>query len=170
MPVTTRIADFPGSRASPQFDTGVFEAIAFVVLILLGVGLCFVHQPASRRAAFLQGSSVIGVLFAMNIGTSVVGPAQGESMVLNQEAEITTTAPRAFGPLGVGTLITGRSHSHAQTVEFGSETTVECTALTRIGKDTYCSVPYSAISGQVSGGSDLQNLSPGQEVWIKQMR
>ena len=165
-PVTTRIAVFLGERLGSGFDSTAFEGVAFLVLILLGAGLCFVHQPRTRPAAFVRGSSVIGVLFGMNIGSSFVAAAAGEPLLLDQSAQISMTQPRAFGPLGIGTVLTGRSLAATQTVELGGQTTVPCSNSLTIGGDTYCATPFGAISCSIVNDASLGAVAADQEVWI----
>lgn len=166
--VTTRIAVELGTRFNPNFDTPQFELVAFLILFALGLGLCFVNRPRSRRSAFAQSTSVIAVLFAMNTGATLVGAASAQTVDLGTSAQVSTTRPRAFGPLGIGTLLTGQSYTTEQNIQLTGATTLPCNETMQIGSQSYCAVSPEALAANVADPSQLQALQQAQQLWILQ--
>lgn len=162
--VTTKISQVVGRYAGPHLDAVWFESLAFLVLLGLGLGLCFVFRPRSRPAAFVQGSSVIGVLVSMNIGAQAVMMAQAQEVTVHGKVLYSLEEPRAFGPFGVGTLLTGRSSVTGTALTVDSDVIVTCAQQKRVGKETYCAVDGAAA--QMLGVPQTGTLS--NKVWIQQ--
>lgn len=162
--VTTKIAHFVGRYGGESWDSVWFETVAFAVLIALGLGLCFVFRPRNRPAAFAQGSSVIGVLVGMNIGAQAITAAGAQEMTIQGDVSYSVEEPRAFGPFGIGTLLTGRSSVDGKEVEVPFGVTLTCSQLKMIGRAEYC-----AVEGEEAATSlGVPEIGATRQIWIKQ--
>lgn len=160
--VTTQISGLVGRHISPNLDNTTTELVAFLVILALGLGLCFVFQPKTRIKAFGTGSSVIAVLVGMNIGANAINTASGADLRLSGTVQIALEEPRAFGPLGVGTAITGKSAANIIDLPLTGYVTVPCSGDLSVGDDSYCRVTAEAASKAFAG-----LLSTNDPVWIK---
>jgi len=161
--VTTKMSKVVGRYAGPELDAVWFESLAFVVLIGLGLGLCFVFRPNTRPAAFVRGSSVIGVLVGMNIGAQAIIPAAAQDFAVEGTVLYSLEEPRSFGPFGVGTLLTGRSSVTGTPLDVQEGVSLSCEQLKMIGREEYCAVdPEAARSIGVP-----QDLGDTRQIWIQ---
>lgn len=162
--ITGKIYDFFAQRNFLELHPVLIETMAFVIMIGLGLGLCFVWQPKSRVAAFTRGSSPIAVLTAMNIGAGAVATAAGaEQITPVGTVQVSTERPRAFGPLGAGTLLTGESNARLNDLTFDGSTLVDCGETVTVGRESYCPVDVQALTPNVR-----DQLEQGtQKIWLK---
>lgn len=163
-PVTTKIAVWVGGRVLAGFNSAWFEFVAFCVLILLGLGLCFVNRPKTRPGAFVQGSSVIGILVSINIGTQLAGVASAQSIILEGSVDIAVQQPRAYGPLGIGTFLTGRSIAQTMPVEFSAPLSLECSSELKVGDDVYCALDAAQLPPLTRG----LFLPDAGQIWVQE--
>jgi len=163
-PVTTRISEFLGARVLAELNSVWFETVAFFLMIGLGLGLCFVFKPKSRPQAFIRGSSVIGVLVTMNIGSQALATASAGELLLQDSANVTQQQPRIYGPFGLGTVLTGRSSAQTEAIEIDSSITVNCMEQITVGAETFCAI--SADDAVNALGLTLE--SGAENVWILQ--
>lgn len=160
--VTNKIAHMVGRYVGPALDAVWFESLAFLVLLFLGLGLCFVFRPRTRPAAFARGSSVIGVLVGMNIGAQAIVPAAAQDVDLKGTVRYTLEEPRAFGPFGVGTLLTGRSSVNSQEADVIDGVTLDCEQLKLIGREEYC-----AVGSQAADALGIGDAAATRQIWIQ---
>ena len=161
--VTTQIAGLLGKHVSADLNNTRTELFAFLTILGLGLGLCFVFQPKTRIKAFGMGSSVIAVLVGMNIGASVLSRAEGAELTLSGSALIALEKPRAFGPLGVGTKITGKSAAQIIEVPLSGPITIDCAGDDLVlGDERYCVVPAGQLPAGLAG-----RISTQSPVWIR---
>jgi hypothetical protein len=163
--VTNRIAQFLGNHLDGTLDSTAMEGIAFALLIALGWGLCFVFRPQSRPAAFARGSSVMAVLVGMNTGAQAVAAAAASELHLENDAIVTYDTPRALGPFGLGTAITGKLAAEFRTVPVPGGVTLPCAEQVEAGGTTFCGVD----AGIAARDLGLTDLPKGRSlVWVTQ--
>ena len=161
--ITSRIANSLGSRL-PALDSVWFESLAFVVIVFMGLGLCFVFRPATRPAAFSMGSGVMSVLVTINTGVvHFAGSVSAADIELSNTVPYSYAKPRRYGAFGLGTAITGKSNARLQTKTIDQPVNVDCQNEYRIGEEQYCSVKADLAERKL--GIPPQNNST--EIWVQ---
>ncbi len=163
--ITNRIAHEFGVRLAADLDSQLMETVVLVMLIGLGWGLCFVFRPITRPAAFARGCSVFAVLVGMNTGAQAfAAPANAAEMVhVENQAVVTWNTPRELGPLGLGTLITGKSAVVTEQVQVDGSATLPCTERREVAGETYCGVDRSDAGQIVIEWPETRSL-----IWVKE--
>lgn len=158
-PVTFRIAEAARQVIGDIAFSVSFETIAFVLILGLGLGLCFVYRPETRLGAFGRGSSVIAVMAGMNIAAPAA--AKADEILLDASTEVSSCEPRAYGVLGLGTLIHGDAKGCWRTGLAVEPRRVECLQVVRVGKESFCQIelPPQATRGL----GDVEDTG-----WVKQ--
>ena len=163
MSVTTKIAKFVADRYPEGINYVIIETTAFLFLIALGLGLCFVFRPKTRPAAFVRGSSVIGVLVCMNIGTQAIEAAKAGEITVQGSVYVSTDTPRAFGPFGVGTLLTGDAVTNATQVTLNGEVSLDCIEEIKVGAHDYCGIKSETAPAEITAtGQATDGL-----IWVE---
>ena len=149
--VTTRVGTIAASLLGEVAATVSADTLSFLVMVALGLGLCFVYRPKTRPGAFVRGSSVIAVLALMNTGAgALVGEAHGQTVQLSANTRVSTCKPRTYGPFGLGTVLRGDAKACWTTGLVKSSERLACTSKTTVGNTSYCAV----------------KLSSGKTVWV----
>ncbi len=144
VPATTEIAKYAKVRI-PNIDVATLEFFAILLMMLIGLGLCFVFRPKSLPGAFGRSSGLHAVLFGINTFGGLAGPALAGAVFSPGPAALPVTysleTPEAYGPLGLGTRITGRSSARAfeVMVPMGFEIS-DCIDTQEVGEGVFCSV------------------------------
>lgn len=168
MGVTTQIAGvfrsgLPKLNDFMGLSGAEFETLAFGLLVILGLGLCFVYRPNSRPGAFVRGSSVLGVLAMMNTGVQLIPVANAENMIIDNNVQISYDRPEKYGPFGVGTALTGQSNARLRSIVVLQQVTVPCSNIVSVGSESYCVV--TAHNAEQSLEIDIPDGTAN--VWIK---
>lgn len=141
---TTVLAKYAQIRL-PHMGIALLELVAIVLVMLIGLGLCFVFRPQTLPGAFGRSSGLHAVLFGINTFGGLAGPVMAQTIwTPGPDAKpiiYTLETPETYGPLGLGTKITGRSS--AQVHQILATTPIEiddCLQIEPVGDGLFCSI------------------------------
>ena len=152
----------------PQFNVAELELYAIILMMLIGLGLCYVFRPQSLPGAFARSSGLHGVLFTINTIGGLAGAA-GAQGIWTPSATATQIiysfeTPENYGPLGLGTRITGRSSAKTlMTTASGPVEISSCLETLKVGEGVYCSITQVQAKTLLNVDAPMQN----KKVWVQ---
>jgi len=151
--VTPRVGTIAAAVLGGYADSVSTDTLAFLVMLALGIGLCFVWEPRTRPGGFGRGAAVIAVLAGMNVSLSaVVTPATADTIQVTPTTVVSTCKPRSYGPFGLGSAL-NRDAKGCWSKSIVTETqSLSCNESVVIGGHEYCAVSVP---------------STGQQVWVE---
>ncbi|MEM7243147.1 MAG: hypothetical protein AAF429_13270 [Pseudomonadota bacterium] len=177
--VTSKMGETLQSSLFQFLPNHLLELFAFLLMILMGLGLCFVHRPRRRVGAFARGSSVILVLTTMNIAVNNA-TAQSMAQSIDGNIEVTLQQPESYGPLGLGTFLNGDSNANLLELQVENLTLVNCDQVVSIGQENFCEIDLQMFEEQVRLEPNAQMIFDPQlaaqaqrqntngKIWIRQ--